>query len=300
MNKLEYFDVKEYLEDRGITYWEYGKNVTEGWINIQCVFCDDRSNHLGIDPTTMFTACWKCGPHGPVTNIVREIEGCSYNQALEIIGYFQASYIQQTKKIGNKQDPGKDILPKYAGELRTIHKEYLISRGFDPEYLTEKYGLKACTDMGDYKYSIIVPVFVNGKVVNFTAMYLNRQQGYKHCPNEESHIPMKQCLYNIDTVKDTALVVEGVTDVWKMGDGTVAVMGMEYTVDQINLLYQTGVKKVVVMFDGEELAIKKANKFARALAGIIPIVEVIELDSGDPGDFLPEEVAKCRKIIFGY
>ena len=299
-NKLVYtFDIKEYLDDRGVTYSESGKNVTEGWLNISCPFCDDHSNHLGIDPTTMKMSCWRCGPQGTILNLIREIEGCSYKEAKAIVELFQTSIPYYTKNSIERRVIEGNILPKQAEELKRIHKEYLINRGFAPDYLIEKYQLKACYTIGDYKYSIIVPVIMNGRIVNFTAMSIGQGKRYKHCSNEKAIIPMKECIYNIDSVRDTALVVEGVTDVWRIGDGAVAVMGMEYTKEQILAIYNSGVRKAVIMFDAGELEKKKGSKLANALSVLIPIVEIIELESGDPGDFTEKEVKNIREIVFG-
>ena len=300
-DKLVYtFDIKEYFDDRSIPYWESGKNVTEGWINIQCPFCDDNSNHLGIDPSTMKTSCWRCGPQGMILNLIMEIESCSYKEAKKIVEMFQSSVPYYTKNKERRIIEG-DILPKQAEELKKVHKDYLINRGFDPDYLIEKYRLKACYTIGDYKYSIIVPVIVDGEIVNFTAMNIGGNgRRYQHCPNDQAIIPMKECIYNIDSVRDTALVVEGVTDVWKIGDGAIAVMGMEYTKEQILAIYNTRIRKAVVMFDAGDLEKKKAAKLANALSILIPIVEVIELEFGDPGDFTKEEVKNVREMVFGY
>ena len=48
---VQNLDAEEILDDLGLSYTSQGKNVSEGWIGIQCVFpdCDDTSNHLGIN-----------------------------------------------------------------------------------------------------------------------------------------------------------------------------------------------------------------------------------------------------------
>ena len=46
---MQNFDIISYLENRGVSYWTEGKNVTDGWVNINCPFSPDPSNHLGIN-----------------------------------------------------------------------------------------------------------------------------------------------------------------------------------------------------------------------------------------------------------
>jgi DNA primase len=107
---------------------------------------------------------------------------------------------------------------------------------------------------------------------------------------------MKECLYNIDTVKDTAIIVEGVTDVWRIGQGCVATMGLEYTTEQIKLLVDRGVKQAFVMFDSESFAIRKARKLANSLS-IFMESETIELSDGDPGELTINQVQEIRGEI---
>lgn len=300
---IQTFDAIAYLDDRNISYHTKGKNVTQGWVNVQCCWCSDPSYHLGISPDN-FLNCWRCGTHGPITNYIKEVENIPHAKVVDIVEEFQ-TYMPRSfeEEIQDKIETGKKaiLLPEMK-ELQTLHRNYLKKRRFDPDFLIEKYQLKGCYLTGEYKYRIIVPAIMAGKIVNFTGMDVTGQAKtkYKNCKNDASLIPMKHVLYNIDTVRDTALIVEGVTDVWRMGDGAVAVMGMEYTQEQIRLLYTKGVKKVVVMFDKGILEKKKANRLADALSVLLPIVEVIELVSGDPADLSDEEAEKLREEIFEY
>ena len=302
MNLLP-FDIQAYLEDRNILFHTEGKNVTEGWTNITCLWCDDLSNHLGVSPNNLYH-CWICGKKGSVLDIIRKIENCSYSKAESIVKeYSTLSPLTFEEKIKEHIGPRRgSILPKEAGELTTLHRDYLQQRNYNPDFLIEKYRLTACDFFGKYKYRIIVPVLMAGKVVNFTARDTTgrAKEPYLNCPNKEALIPMKDCLYNLDSVQDTALIVEGVTDVWTMGDGTVATMGTEFTQNQILLLHQKGIKKAAVMFDGAPVAIAIAHKLANTLSAIIPVVDVLELDSGDPGELSEEDVMDIRKRVFEY
>ena len=60
---LSQVDTKALLDDLGIDYKLSGKNVTSGWIEVNCPFCGDPSYHLGISPTNLFH-CWRCGEKG--------------------------------------------------------------------------------------------------------------------------------------------------------------------------------------------------------------------------------------------
>ena len=303
MDLISTFDIKAYLNSRNIEYRESGKNVSDGWVEINCLFCDDPSFHLGINTdTTQYPEggyhCWRCGESGNITNLIQHIEGgYSRAQANTIISKFQLTEKKEKQII--IQNKRKLTLPKEAKQLSPYHTSYLRKRGFDPNYLIRKYKIRGVYNIGKWKFRIIVPIYMKGKLVNFIGMDASRQSRakYKFCPNDEAVIPAKQCLYNIDSVKDTAIIVEGVTDVWRIGDGAVALFGMEYTREQLNLL--KNLNKVVVMLDAGEREQQQAEKLAYSLSGIVPNVSIATLTSGDPCDLDEEEILRLRKDVFG-
>ncbi len=52
------FDIIQFLEDHNIPY-----DNNKEWINIQCPFCTDTEEHLGIHLKQGSINCWKCGTH---------------------------------------------------------------------------------------------------------------------------------------------------------------------------------------------------------------------------------------------
>lgn len=290
------FDTIAYLEERGITYRTEGKNVSAGWIGIPCPFCGDQSFHLGIKEYGF--SCWRCGEKGNISKLIMEIDSCNYYQANVTIDNFKSNTDLSELKQDIRKRLGDKILPVEASKsFPDIHLAYLQARNFNLD-LIETYDLYACYNLGNYKFRIIVPVKENNQVVSFTALAVAKQQPkYLHCKNELGIISIKQCLYNIDTVRDIAVICEGVTDVWRMGSGAVATFGLEYTSEQIQLLVRKGVRKAHVMFDSEDFAIKKARKLANALS-LFMESETIELETGDPGELTDQQVAEIREDIF--
>ena len=162
-----------------------------------------------------------------------------------------------------------------------------------------RYDLFSCYQTGDYKYRIIAPIYVARRMVSFVGRDVSEESEstYLNCPNQESIIPAKRCLYNIDSVDKVALIVEGITDVWRIGRGTVATLGIEFSKAQINLL--SGLDKVFVMFDAGRQSTIMARKFAAMATSVVRSVEVIEMKKGDP-DKLPQDVVDDLKFqIFG-
>lgn len=291
--------LQEYLDGLNIEYWEEGKNVTEGWINIECIFCDDSSNHLGINLSDGHYSCWICEAYGSLINLISSLENVSFGQAARI-----AKHIKLGESGALLPPAVATTVGKFAGLPKTSsntfpkkHINYLLKRRFDPYALIRKYKLRACHTIGLYRFRIIVPFFLNRKMVTFTSLDVTGKQEpkYLHCPIRKSEVDPKHMLYNIDSIKRRAVIVEGVTDVWRLGDGAVAVMGTEYVREQIELLGNRDIDAAIVMFDSD--AVKKGEKFAYQLCGVIKNVDVIELKAGDPDDLPLSKVKQIQRFI---
>lgn len=297
MIDLETIDVIKFLDSEGIEYKEKGKNVTRGWVNIQCPFCGDPSNHCGINLNSKLFHCWKCEEKGNIIKLAETLLDISFPEAKRRVGAFS----DETFAVSDPEErPRANRLILPGEDLQKCHRDYLTGRQFDPDFLIKKYNLKGVYNIGEYRFRIIVPVFVNHRPVSFVAMDILRNDPdrpkYLNCPPEKSVIPNNSCLYNADTVKDTAVILEGITDVWRMGDGFVSSFRKDMTPEQIQFLIHKKPKRVFVMYDYD--AIKQSISLAQRLSGIFPHVEVLSLDEGDPAELEMEEVMKLRYEIF--
>ncbi len=179
-------------------------------------------------------------------------------------------------------------------------------RGFDPKYLIKKYGIVG-TGPGEswnnisYELRIIIPIFFGGRIVSFQGRDITNQQKerYKACPVEKSVINCKQILYNLDNAKGKwVVVVEGILDVWRMGDGFVASFGTTMTSSQINLLNRR-FDKITFLFDSELEAQKKAGLYCAQLSSLGKNVELVQLKKvRDPADLSRRTAEEVRNDIF--
>jgi 5S rRNA maturation endonuclease (ribonuclease M5) len=300
----ETFDVISYLEDRGIEYHTSGKNVSRGWVEIHCPFpyCDDPSWHCGINLTSKMFNCFICGTKGPITKLIKEIDGCSDAEANTTVGEFQ-DYSSTLSGEEPVTPASRVLLPREAArEIPDLHRRYLEGRGFDPDYLAEKYGLRFCHSVGDWKFRIIIPIRMRGRLVSFTSRLVVDTKGnpYKHCGNDKAVVPVPHCLYNVDSVRKRAILVEGVTDVWRIGDGAVGLFGIEVVAEQVHSLAEQKWEEAFVLFDPESRAQEQAKKLAGQLNKFYPTnVARYETKSGDPGEFTEKQVRDLRHDIFG-
>jgi len=107
---------------------------------------------------------------------------------------------------------------------------------------------------------------------------------------------VKKLVYGWDYISDgSAIVVEGATDVWRLGKGAVAVFGTGWSPEQRNLL--SLLNSALIVFDPEPAALEKAKRLAHELEMAGVKVGLIEDHDKDPGDFSDYEAAELRRIF---
>ena len=307
---IKNFDVKKWLEDNDIDFTTRGKNLSKGWIGLNCPFClSDPSNHLGIHLLSNSINCWRCSTKGTILKLILKIKKCSLKQAVKILKEYQLNFFKD--KVDNLKEinelNNKKILPIEAKEkFYPQHIQYLKERNFDPDEIIHKYHLRACLNIGrvQFKYRIIIPIYLDNKLVCYTARDITdkRIPKYYNCPNEEALVPIKHCLYNIDSVKDRMIIVEGPTDVWRLGDGSVATFGTKFTENQITLIRKKKPQKITIIFDNEKEAIENAIRLRKYLYGICEDVKIFELskirkDIKDPAQLTKTEADEIKRMF---
>jgi len=298
-------DIRAYLDSRHIEYRESGKNISSGWIGTACPFCpdEDPSTHLGINPDTNMISCWRCGKKGSVIELVRYHQRCSYASAENVLSQFSRASSRAIAFEEESQAKAKAtasvLLPSECEKsILPLHQEFLVRRGFEPHEIYKKYNLSCVDKFGKWKFRLIIPITMHGQLVAFTSRDVTglSDNPYRHASNVECVIPVKSCLYNMDTVKDTVIIAEGPLDVWNLGDASVCTFGTKYTRSQVKLL-ASKCKRAFVLFDSD--AITEASLLAYDLSAHIEHVEIMELDSGDPADMTQQDVRALRREIFG-
>ena len=162
---------------------------------------------------------------------------------------------------GHVQLPGEVIRvdrlePNHPAAVYLRDKRY-----HDLQSLGHNYHVSYCHDAHpDYRNvqgRIIIPIFQNSLLVGWQARHIGeidwKATGipkYFTCPGMKK----SQLLYNLDVAKNWpfAVVVEGVTSVWRIGGPAVALLGKTLSSGQQKLLYDhwTG-KPVFLMLDAD-------------------------------------------------
>jgi len=283
-------DVENYLKDKEIEYKTDGKNISDGWIGISCLFCGDHAEHLGINKTNGYFTCWLCSENGNFINLVKKIENCSYYEAKNIAKKYDYENVSYVKEIEIKKYIGKVLPPECSEKFLNIHLNYLKNRNFNPHELIKRWKLQSVHTVGKYKFRIIAPVIVDNQVVNFVACDASNKADvpYLFASNKKSIMPINSCLYGADSIKSEVIICEGVTDVWRIGENSISTFGKVMTKNQVVMLLKKEVTRAIIIPDSD--AINAGYRTAELLSGIIDDVELVILQQGDPADLTTKEV----------
>jgi hypothetical protein len=179
---------------------------------------------------------------------------------------------------------------------------YCVRRGFDPVALGKLWGLRVTGPGGPYALRLIAPIYLDGRLVSYQGRDITGKAAsrYKACSKENEVVHHKDTLYGVDLVPgDRAVVTEGVTKVWRLGPGSVATFGAEWTSAQAAMLARR-FRSVLVAFDGDEAGWRKGRELAEALGllGVETASIVWTTGIKDPGD-LPQEDADAlmREVL---
>lgn len=281
-------NIEKLYRDYHIRYWTSGKNVAQGWINTQCPFCDDHSNHLGFSPTGVYV-CWRCGPH-PTRKALAKILRMQEEEIGRIVYQYggttrRREVPEEAVRIGDR----KFKFPNMTEPMSRRHRIYLINRKFDPERLEAEWGLLGTgpvsyLDNIDFRHRIIAPIYWDNQIVSFQGRDFTEKSDLRYitCPKNRELVNHKRILYGKqEKWERSGICVEGITDVWRFGPRAFATFGIEYTPAQVHQI-RKNFRRVFVIFDDEPQAVEQAEKLAVELrfhginAQRIPIV-------GDPG-----------------
>lgn len=297
-------DIITLFNDYNVDYTDNHHHVTKGWVNVHCPFCSgSRNYHLGVHLQTGACNCWRCGSHG-LFNVLRILLNVNSNELRNILNKYMdmdALYLfSKRKKLKNRLNENIKIKTPYI-DLTEKHRKYLQKRNYDVDSLINIWGLKSFDRIGDYKYRIFIPIYFKNKIVSYQGRTTSDTviPRYKTCSKEDELIHHKYIVYGYDyaVMNDSIIVVEGVTDAWRIGTGAVATFGITYTITQALLL--ANFKKVYIMYDNEKNAIRQAKNLGKdiSLIGNSEVYVLTNYDSDDPGNLSEKEIKKVRKLL---
>lgn len=293
------FDAIKFLEDFDIPHRNHGQKTTKGWVQVrECPLCCADGFYFGINLHRDQYHCWLCDKGGKNINfLIYRLLKVAYHKAKEIAAEYGGT------DLYDDSDPGiRSSEVKITGmtNLQKIHIDYLESRGYDYRFLERRYQIGGCYTVGRFPYRIVIPVYDNGIMVTATSRDVTglQTERYISLTNEESIIPIKESVYNIDAVaKENILVVEGPFDVWRIGGATVSLFGTAFKTAQVMRILAKSPSNVYILFDNEPQAQKNASNLASCFAPLVKHVEVIEIPIKDPAMLSAEQAIEIRNEL---
>lgn len=284
-------DIIEVFQDHGVRVWRSGKNVSSGWIGLNCPFCGDDKNHLGIRLKDLRCRCWRCGKHSLVS-VFSECLSVTKNEASKLIkdldknfDYDEPDEIDDTKR---KNDFYIKLPPEAETHFPKEHLDYLRNRDFPPLRTIRQYRLRAVRHIGPYKFRIIIPIILNGRIISFTSRDITGLSGLRYkAANKNIYPNPKHYIYNLDSVSHGAknvILVEGPTDVWRLGAGSISLFGVQEHGQQIIHLARKKIKTLHILFDNDDAGRRNAVKLANNIRSFVREINILSLtEVADPG-----------------
>lgn len=293
-------DLLQILSDHDIDHTTEHHHCSPGWVQVHCPFCPGKRNfHMGLKLDGKGANCWRCGGHEP-SRALSTLLKISFRDAKRLIGQAPTVIFRQRKQPIDR--PTSLKLPYHEKALPVLHQKYLLSRGFEPDQIEQAYGIVGIGPLGDYKWRIIIPIHKEHQLISYMGrdvVGLEERTRYKNCPGEQQVFPAKSWLYDLDRCegRERILVTEGPTDVWRIGAGAVATMGINWTWEQAALL--SGFKTVFICFDPEEQAQEQARKLIEilSLTGVDAENVSLAANEKDPGSLSRDRVLYLRRWL---
>lgn len=250
------FDWQQFLDSHSIEYVTEGHNARRYVIGIKCPFCgDDPSHHMGISTRGKGFNCWRNGSHKGKApqRLIMALLHCSFLEADQLVRsdnsfvtteetfaedvFRQLGQVSQVSQVS--QPAALEPLPEfrpvdYSMMSRTLIYPYLINerryRERDVSKLADRFDLMFATK-GRYTYRLIIPVYMNRKLVNWTGRSIvkGEELRYKSMSTDlekasreglpPALINIKETLFDYDNILrggETLVVCEGPLDAMRL------------------------------------------------------------------------------------
>jgi len=291
------FNAEHFCIDHSIDSTTHGKHSRPGWVQIHCPFCTGHSGwHGGFNIEGGYYNCYRCGHHW-LDKVISTLLDIPFHQTKRIIAKYGIGSTIRKKKIRFSRRRNRVKLPQGLEHIRSEQRMYLFDRKFRPvAKIIREWNLQSTGYVGNYKHRIFAPVTLEGQMVSFQcrASHPNQSPPYLACAEKDEIVHHKHILYGFDQAvsKNKCIVVEGITDVWRLGKGAVATFGKKYTKEQIQML-ANNFNEIFIFSDSDTSHDKddpESLEESLALLGIQ--TETIWLEKEDPGSLTNKQAQK--------
>jgi len=294
-------DIEKVFLHNGIPIASGGqRHYRQGWLNTPCPFCTGNpGNHLGWNVNQQYFVCIRCG-WKPVDQVLAAL--ISNEATLKTV--LQDYKVTRVKvKAKDKIATATKCKLPWNQPLNKRARSYLRGRRFNPAHIAHLWDICSTHEMSTtmFQNRIIAPIYSQGRLVSFQTRDITNRANLRYitASKEEEVIHHKHLLYGMDQVPtDSMVVVEGITDVWRLGFGAVCTFGIKYT--NYQLLQLAKFRNRFVLFDTQDKQAKKqGRKLAEQLGSFDGETFYVELPKKyrgyDPAD-LPQKEADALML----
>lgn len=286
--------ITDVLEELGLDYRRPHEHhhVRGTFVGIDCPLCSpgSQSFKLGLNPPA--ATCWSCGRQA-LAWVLHLASNRPYGQVKDLLGG-----LARGEPAPNVRPRGRLVLPGGLRELSELpaHRRYLRSRGVDPEYAAQVWGVKGIGLAPRLCWRLWLPVELNGKTLSWTTRSIGEDpMRYVSAAPDEEAVPRNELLYGESLAGHAVLVVEGPLDAVRVGPGAVATMGLKVSPAQVSRLARFPLR--FVCLDNEPGAQRAARRLCEELGGHPGRTSLVELDAKDPGEASERELRQLRRLL---
>lgn len=285
---------KEILSEYNIPIGSSGHyHVREGWIQFDCPYCsrDSEGWYMGYSIEGNFVNCWRCGSH-PLINTVMEITKLSYKQVKKLLDNLEGHHFEKKKPLG------KLVMPTGIKKLHSAHKYYLHDRGFNWKEIERVWKIWGIGIASRLSWCIWIPIHYHGEIVSWTTRSISsnpKVTRYVSASLNEEAIFHKELLYGEDFARHAVIVVEGIFDAWRIGQGAVATFGSGYSQEQLERIAKYPTR--AICFDNELEAQKRARRLSNDLSVFSGDTYNVVLDKKDAADESRANIKRLRREV---
>lgn len=289
---------------------------------INCPICGDKRGRCYVNHTvgtkiegiTVYHLihCFNEGCDSEISKLMREEmkNGGWGSSVVSLAGRKSPALTRTGNSKGVIASPEMTIPTHPLSEVGCLHPAvvYVTERGFDAKFLGNYFGVGLFKG-NPHVYPtaikrLIVPVVFNNSMVGWTARSVPGYTAKKWEDPKYLHskgFAKSKFLYNYDSAKDSPViaVVEGVTDVWKIGTWGMALFGKDMSDAQCQLLCRAAEDKgtsIVLLADaadGNRSVTEDWEKNYHKLRSAYRYPDRIflhHMEQGDPGDCSSQEL----------
>jgi hypothetical protein len=284
--------IQELFDELEVEYLEGGghHHARPGWIQLDCPFCQTVGKyHMGYNLSNGHFSCWRCGGHHPIPTLgalgLKRADAEAFCDDREL----SSGGVSARVRKGLKEPAGRI-------ELLKPHRNYLESRGFDPDQLIRLWGIESFGHLGRFAWRIYIPIIHRDQRLSWTTRAIGEkvEQRYVSASAEEEAVNHKYLIYGLDYCLHSAIVVEGPTDVWRIGPGAGGLFGTAFSTPQVAKLAR--VPHRFICFDNAPTAQRRARALCEELSAFPGETQNIQIDAADPGSASDREVRLLRKV----